>query len=104
MRILPLLAAAALVVTAGACATPQAEKSAVGERAGATAKSGGGETKGEKKPWWRLSQYSRPGFKPEIRGDIRPGKGLFGGEDGIVLYRKGEANPSDPSKPTKVRR
>ena len=105
---------AALVLTAGACATPPAEKSA-GGTAGASAKAGPGsksgaggeETEGKKKPWWRLSQYSRPGHKIMRPGDLAPGKpGLFSGKDGeFVLYRKGEAGrSSDPSKPTKLKR
>ena len=106
MRGFPLLAAAVMVLTAGACATPPAEKSSAGERAGASAKAGSGE--GEKakakKPWWRLSQYSRPGAEPVWPGDMPPGRpGLFSGKDGgFVLYRKGEADGS--SKPTKVKR
>ena len=103
-----------MVLTAGACATPPAEKSSAGERAGASAKagpgsrSGAGSGEGEKakakKPWWRLSQYSRPGAEPVRPGDLPPGRpGLFSGKDGgFVLYRKGEADGS--SKPTKVKR
>ena len=101
MRTLPLLAAAALVLTACAAA-PSAEKSSAdgtGERA---------KARGEQ-PWWKLSQYSRkPTAQGSYPGDVRPGKGLLGGdEDGFVLYRKGEgvsSNPTKPTKPTKVRR
>ena len=105
--------AAALVLTAGACATSPAEKSAAGETAGATAGSEGGEAEEgkRKKPWWRLSQYRRDtGLEPIEPHGMRPGRGLFSGEDGyIVLYRKGGggssgAASSDPTKPTKVRR
>ena len=97
MRIFPLLAAAVLALTA--CAAPSAEKSSAdgtGERAKARAA----------QPWWKLSQYSREAeFKPWVYGDVRPGKGLLGGdEDGYVLYRKGEGVSSDATKPTKVRR
>ena len=107
MRILPIAAVAALVLTAGACATPSAEKSSAEGRAGAAARAGGEETEGKKKPWWRLSQYSRPGAEPVGPGDIPPGRpGLFSGKDGeFVLFRGGDAGrSSDPSKPTKVRR
>ena len=109
-----LAAAVALVLTAGACATPPAEKSAAGGSAGATAKAGpgpqsgtGGEKAEGKKLSWleRLSQYHRePKEKPWVYGDVRPGKGLVGGEDGIVLHRQGEGDSSDPNKPTKVKR
>ena len=105
--VLPFAVAAALVLTAGACATPSAEKSSAEGRAGAPAKAGGQESEGKKKPWWRLSQYSRkPTAQVSFPGDVRPGKGLLGGdEDGFVLYRKGEAGgSSDSGKPTKVRR
>ena len=102
MRALPLLAAAALALTAGACAAPPAEKSAGG------ADSGDGERAAARagQPWWKLSQYSREAdFKPWIHGDVRPGKGLLSKDgDGFVLYRKGEADSSDPTKPSKVRR
>ena len=53
-----LAAAAALVLTAGACATPPAEKSAAGGSAGATAKAGPGPqsgTGGEKAEGKKLS-------------------------------------------------
>ena len=102
MRALPLLAAAALALTAGACAAPPAEKSAGG------AGSGDGERAAARagQPWWKLSQYSREAdFKPWVPGDVRPGPGLLSDdEDGFVLYRKGEADSSDPTKPSKVRR
>ena len=109
MRLVSLAAAAALVLTAGACATPSAEKSSAEGRAGAAAKAGAkaaGEKGKRKQPWWKLSQYSRPGFKPMRPDNIRPGPGLFSGkEGGFVLYRLGEAGgSSDPSKPTKVKR
>ena len=105
-----LAAAAALVLTAGACATPPAEKSAAGGSAEAHAKDPGAKdekAKGKKLSWWqRLSKYHRePKEKPWVYGDVRPGKGLLGGdEDGFVLYRKGEGDSSGPDKPTKVRR
>lgn len=103
MRALPLLAAAALALTAGACAAPPAETSAGGAASG-----GGGERAAARagQPWWKLSQYSRKAeFKPWVYGDVRPGKGLLSnGEDGYVLYRKGEADSSASTKPSKVRR
>ena len=104
-----LAAAAALVLTAGACATPSAEKSAAGGTAESYAKDRGAKgekAKGEKLPWWKLSQYSpRKEFKPWVYGDVRPGKGLLGDdEDGFTLYRQGEGQSSDPTKPTKVKR
>ena len=102
MRALLLLAAAALALTAGACAAPPAEKSAGG------AESAGGEREAARagQPWWKLSQYSREAeFKPWVYGDVRPGKGLLSKDgDGFVLYRKGEADSSDLSKPSKIRR
>ena len=108
MHRLTLAAAAALVLTAGACATPPAEKSAAGGSAEAHAKDpGSGDEKGKKPSWWqRLSKYHRePKEKPWVYGDVRPGKGLLGGDEhGFVLYRKGEGDSSDPDKPTKVRR
>ena len=116
MRIFPFAVAAALALTAGACATSPAEKSAAGETAGATAakagpgsksRAGDSEKGKHKQPWWRLSQYSRGSDKPMRPGDLPPGKpGLFSGKDGeIVLFRKGEAGrSSDPTKPTKVKR
>ena len=107
MRTLPLLAAAALALTAGACAAPDhssgraasAEKSAVDE-AGGRAKAETGQ------PWWKLSQYRDDGeFKPWVYGDVRPGKGLLSNEgDGYVLYREGNVGSSDSTKPSKVRR
>ena len=101
MRILPLLAAAALALTAGACTAPSTEKSAAD---GAVSRSAEKGRTGQ--PWWKLSQYRREAdFKPWAHGDVRPGKGLLGNEgDGFVLYRKGEADSSDPRKPSKVRR
>ena len=94
MRALPLLAAA-LALAAGACAAPPAEKSAGGEREAARAG----------QPWWKLSQYSRKPavLSPREMQERRPG--LFSGKDGeFVLYRKGEADSSDPTKPSKIRR
>ncbi len=106
MRLLPLAAAAVLVLTAGACATPSAETSSAEGRAGATAKAGGEETEGKKKSWWR--RHVGPSARQRRPGDIEPGRpGLFSGKDGeIVLFRKGEAPGSsdDPGKPTKLRR
>ena len=110
MHRLTLAAAAALVLIAGACATPSAEKSAAGGSAESHAKDPGAEdekAKGKKPSWWqRLSRYHRePKEKPWVYGDVRPGKGLLGNdEDGFVLYRQGEGESSDPDKPTKVRR
>ncbi len=112
-RLLPLAAVAALALTAGACATASGGKSPAEGAAVATAKAGpgatsgaGGEETGKKKPWWRLSQYSRgPAYESrEDRYRKRPGL-LSGKEGGFVLYREGEAGgSSDPSKPTKARR
>lgn len=101
MRALPLLAAAALALTAGACAAPSAEKSAAEGAASRSAEKG---RTGQ--PWWKLSQYSREAdFKPWVYGDVRPGKGLLSKDgDGFVLYRQGEGVSSDSTKPTKVRR
>ena len=106
MRIVvSLAAAAALVLTAGACATPSAEKSSAEGRAAAPAKAEGEEGK-RKKPWWRLSQYNRDtGVKPGTDREMKPGGGLFSGKDGaFVLYRKSDVPSSDPTKPTKVKR
>ncbi len=119
MHRLTLAAAAALVLTAGACATPSAEKSAAGATAETQAKDRGAQgekadpgsrsgAEGKKLSWWqRLSKYHRaPKEKPWVYGDVRPGKGLLGDdEDGLTLYRQGEGpGSSGPSKPTKVRR
>ena len=110
MHRLTLAAAAALVLTAGACATPPAEKSAAGGSAESHAKDPGAKgekAKGKKLSWWqRLSKYHRePKEKPWVYGDVRPGKGLLGGDEhGFVLLRKGEGESSDPNKPTKVKR
>lgn len=102
MRALPLLTAAALALAAGACAAPPAEKSA----GGAESASGEREAARAGQPWWKLSQYSREAeFKPWVYGDVRPGKGLLSNDgDGFVLYRKGEADSSASTKPSKVRR
>ena len=107
MRALPLLAAAALALTAGACAAPDrssgraasAEKSSADE-AGGSAKARAGQ------PWWKLSQYSRkPTAQGSYAGDVRPGRGLLSDDaDGYVLYRKGEVASPDSTKPSKVRR
>ena len=106
-----LAAAAALVLAAGACATPSAEKSAAGGTAESRAKDRGAgdeKAKGRKLPWWRLSQYSREADKKmpwELDG-WRQGPGLLSKDpDGFVIYRQGEAGgSSDSSKPTKVKR
>ena len=102
-----LAAAAALALSAAGCATPPADKSAGGASAQTAASGAGNEKAKRKQPWWRLSRYSRPGYKPVWPGDMPPGSpGLLSGKDGeFVLYRKGEAGvSSDPTKPTKVRR
>ena len=109
--------AAGLALTASACATPSAEKSAAdgtgpgstsGASAGTAAGTSGEQAGGEELTWWqRLRRYHRePEEKPWVYGDVRPGKGLLGGdEDGFVLYRQGEGGSSgDPNKPAKVRR
>lgn len=111
---LPLTLAAGLALTASACTTPAVEKSATagstGERAaGANPESRSraeGNPARRKKPWWRLSQYSRnTGLKPIEPDAMQPGRGLFSGKDGeFVLYRKGEVGSSDSTKPSKVRR
>ena len=113
---LTLAAAAALVLTAGACATPPAEKSAAGGSAESHAKDSGAKgenpgsrsgAEGKKLPWWqRLAKYHRePKEKPWVYGDVRPGRGVLSNdEDGFVLYRQGEGDSSGPGKPTKVRR
>ena len=99
MHRLTLAAAAALVLTAGACATPSAEKSAAGGSVESHAKDPGAKgakgekgKKGKKLSWLqRLAKYHRPPKeKPWVYGDVRPGKGLLGDdEDGFVLYRQG---------------
>ena len=98
-------ALAVLAVAAGACAGPSAKTSAEAA-AGGGAKASAAQT--QKKPWWRLSQYSRKSARKlpwELDG-WREGPGLFSGEDGaFVLFREGERDSSDDStKPTKVRR
>ena len=104
MRALPLLAAMALALAAGACAAPSAEKSTADGAASRTAEKG--EKGRAEQPWWKLSQYIREAdFKPWVHGDVRPGPGLLSKDgDGFVLYRQGEADSSDPTKPSKVRR
>ena len=80
-----LAAAAALVLTMGACATPSAEKSSAEGRTTAAAKTGPGPQSGvsdkkdkRKNPWWRLSQYRRDtGLNPIEPQGMRPGRGLF---------------------------
>ena len=107
-----LAAAAALVLTAGACATPPAEKSAAGGSAESHAKDPGAKgekAEGKKLSWLqRLAKYHRePKEKPWVYGDVRPGKGVLSNdEDGFVLLRKGEGEgqSSGPGKPTKVKR
>ena len=99
VRGLPLALAAGLALTAGACTTPAARQSSAAGAEGEEAK--------PKKPWWRLSQYSRDtGLKPIEPDALQPGGGLFSGKDGeFVLYRMGErVSSDDPLKPTKVRR
>ncbi len=102
------LAAALLALTVpamSACATSPAETSAAGEAA-AAASAGAGDAKGKagEMPWWR--KYIRPAEETVRPGEIPPGRpGLFSGKDGeFVLYRQGEADSSDPTKPSKVRR
>ena len=110
MHRLTLAAAAALVLTAGACATPPAEKSAAGGSAESHAKDpGSGDEKGKKLSWLqRLAKYHRaPKEKPWVYGDVRPGKGVLSNDEhGFVLLRKGEGEvrSSGPGKPTKVKR
>jgi hypothetical protein len=115
---LTLAAAAALVLAAGACATPPAEKSAAGGSAESHAKDPGAKdekanpgsksgAEGKKLSWWqRLSKYHRePKEKPWAYGDVRPGRGVLSNDDdGFVLYRQGEGQSSGPGKPTKVKR
>ena len=111
---IPLALAAGLALTASACMTPAAKKStaagAAGERAAGVVPESRSRAEGaqvnRKKPWWRLSQYSRnTGLKPIEPDAMQPGKGLFSGKEGeFVLYRKGEVGSSDPTKPSKVRR
>ena len=113
---MPLALAAGLALTASACMTPAAknstaagtadERAVAGAGSGSTSGTAGGEKTKPKKPWWRLSQYSRDtGLKPIEPDAMKPGRGLFSGEEGgFVLYRKGEVVSSDPTKPSKVRR
>ena len=111
---IPLALAAGLALTASACMTPVAKNSGAVGGAGERAAGAGpeyrsraeGDQAKRKKPWWRLSQYSRStGLKPIEPDAMQPGRGLFSGKDGeFVLYRKGEADSSDPTKPSKVRR
>ena len=107
MRILPLLAAAALVLTTGACAAPDRSSGRVGSAEKSSAEVTGGSAKVRAgQPWWKLSQYSRkPTAQGSYPGNVRPGKGLLSDdEDGLVLYRKGEVGSSESTKPSKVRR
>ena len=93
----------ALALTAGACAAPSAEKSTADGAASRSAEKGEKGRTGQ--PWWKLSQYSRKpaSLTPREMQERRPG--LFSGKDGeFVLYRQGEADSSDPTKPSKVRR
>lgn len=103
VRLVSLAAAAAMVLTMGGCATPSAEKSSTEGRAAATATASDGETD---RTWRWLSKYFRPGKEPRRPGDLPPGRpGLFSGKDGeIVLYRKGEVDSPDSTKPSKMRR
>lgn len=107
---LTTLAVVALVLTAGACAVPSRENSSLDGTADVITGPGNGEAGSKqvkrKKPWWRLSQYSRkPTAEGSFPGNVRPGRGLASGDEGgIVLLRQGEGRFSDPSKPTKVRR
>ena len=94
MRHLLPAAAVLAALAVGACVTKDAppSKAAVGKAQIAEK---------PKQPWWRLSQYSRKPaiLTPDEQFERR--KGLFGE---IVLYRKGEANSSASTKPSKVRR
>ena len=112
---LPLALAAGLALSAGACTTPAAKKTAAADRqveAKAQAKNGAkngarnGRAEGKPLSWWqRMTRSREGGEKPWVYGDMRPGKGLLSDdEDGFVLMRKGEAGSSDPAKPSKVRR
>ncbi len=123
VRGLPLALAAGLALTAGACMSPSAKKSAAegtaGERAaraGSGQQSGaeGGKAdpgsrsgvKGKDLTWWqRITRSQQPKEKPWVYGDVRPGKGLLSNdEDGYTLYRQGNAGSSARNKPAKVRR
>ena len=107
---LPLALAAGLALTAGACMSPAAKQGAAAGTAGEPAAEAGseGEKTEEKLSWWqRLARYHRePEEKPWVYGDVRPGKGLLSDDEhGFTLLRQGEGpGPSDPTKPTKVRR
>ena len=107
---LPMPAAlVALALAAGACAGPERApgKAAAAEKAPARTGEKARTAEKEKKPWWRLSQYSREAdFKvPWELDGLREGPGLLSKDpDGFVLYRQGEAGSSDPAKPSKVRR
>ena len=108
MRALPLLAAAALAVTAGACAAPDRSsgRAASAETSPADARGGSAKARAGQSRWQRITRSQRqPEEKPWVYGDVRPGKGLLSNDgDGFVLYRKGEADSSDSTKPSKVRR
>lgn len=118
IRGLRLALAAGLALTASACMTPSAKQSSAagsaGERAAKAetgAKSGAEDKKktgGKSLSWWQRLTRSQPEpkEKPWVYGDVRPGKGLLGGDEhGTVLYRQGEGQSSSASgKPEKVRR
>ena len=104
---LPLVLAAGLALAAGACAASGGKPPSgdgAGAAAGGRSAGSGGETARGAAPWWR--KYVRPAEELVRPGDIPPDRpGLFSGKDGeFVLYRKGEADSSAPTKPTKVRR
>jgi hypothetical protein len=85
-------------LAAGACAAKDAPSKAAAGKAQTAEK--------PKRPWWRLSQYSREpaALTPKEKFRRRPGL-LSKDPDGFVLYRQGEAGGSPASdKPTKVRR
>ena len=102
-----LALALALALTAGACASSPDRGQGAGDRAaraGSPPQSGAQGETGKKLPWWRLSQYSRkPFLTPREKQERRPG--LFSGKDGeFVLFRVGEVDSPDSTKPSKVRR
>ena len=102
------LTAAALALAVSGC-TPAERFAGTADRAAVKDESdkAGSRTEGKERSWWeRLTQSRRePQGKPWVYGDVRSGKGMLGGdEDGIVLYRQGEAGGSGPAKPAQVRR